>query len=154
LGKEERLALKRRPKVEDVIIGTFVILALLYPLIITVLIKLEEPSQKADERKILRSVYLLLLGLERCEAKRVLEITKYMDRKLLKELGGVEGILQRCRENSGKFAGELSVKEKYEVEGSLKILSVEVEGRLKIKVYGKEEGEGFRIVGVEYAEGS
>lgn len=146
--------MKGKPKVEDVIIGTFVILALIYPLIVIILIELEEPSQRADERKILRSVYLLLLGFDRCEAKRVLEVAGYMDRKLLKDLGDVEGILQRCRENSKRLPGELSVEESFEEEGSLKILSVKVEGRLRVKVYGKEEGKEFRIVGVEYAEGS
>jgi len=60
------LALKKGVKVEDAVIGVFVLLALLYPLLITYLIHSQKREENSEEVGVLRRVYLFVTGLEDC----------------------------------------------------------------------------------------
>ena len=151
------MALRKRPKVEDILIGTFVLLAFLYPFIITSLIQMEEERLKLGWRDRLRITSLLLAGVEECTTDRAVQVARFFDRRVLQELGGVEGLVRMCLENKKKLGDEVSLKERVRRLGEVYLMELKISGEkgtLKLKVYGRMEGRELRITGVEsYAEG-
>ncbi len=150
------MALKKRPKVEDLLIGTFVLLAFMYPFIITSFIQIEEGRLKLDWRDKLRVASFLIGGLEECTADRAVRVAKFFERRVLQEMGGVEGLIKMCLENKEKLGDKLSVEESVKKLGEVYLLEMEISGErgsLGLKVYGKMEDGEFRITGIEnYAE--
>ncbi len=149
------MALRGRSNLEDVVIGTFVLLAFLYPFVITFLIRSEEAREHVGWRDRLRITYLFLSGLEECTTQRATEVARFFDRGLLKELGGVEGILNVCREN--KTEGDVRLEERFESVGDVYVLKVSITSELRkytVEVYGRVKDGELKVTGVEqHAEG-
>jgi len=151
------LALRKGPKVEDVVIGFFVLLAFLYPLVATVLIGLEERKYRLSWADGLRITSFLVGGLEECTPDRAVQVAKLFERKALQELGGTEGLLKLCLENKEKLGNTVFLEGKVSQSGEVYLMELEVRGErggIKVKVYGRMEDDELRITGVEsYEEG-
>ncbi len=150
------MALRKKPKVEDAIIGTFVVFAFLYPFIITILIQIQEIRTERDERQILRMTYLFISGLEGCSTERAVKIGRFVERRFLHEIGGVSGLVDLCLKNRESLGESVTFRESFRSFGDTVLLEVYItDGRkLKVILYGRGKGRNFRITGFEYAEGS
>jgi len=113
------LALKKGVKVEDAVIGAFVLLALLYPLLITYLIHSQKREENSEEVGVLRRVYLFVTGLEDCSPEEASRLAEYMEGELLRKLGGVAGLTKLCTENREKVKGNVTIDEDVERSGNL-----------------------------------
>jgi len=161
VGEEERLALKKGPRIEDAVIGTFVVLALLYPILVTFLIHLQERGEGSEEVDILRTTYLFVTGLEDCSPETASRIAQFMEEELLKKLGGIAGLVDLCRRNKLLTSGSVTVEEDIRREESRTFLKVRIKVREKGVIRRKlfldlkavrDAGE-VRIEEVSYAEG-
>ena len=162
MGKEKRLAVSKKLSFEDLVIGTFVLLALLYPLGITLFIYTQEKREKTSELNLMRATYMFLLGLEDCSPQRAIEIADLFERKLLQRLGGVPGLVKRCINNSVKLRGGIRLSE--EVERVGRVLSVVVvitkkEKGLprkvaKMELFGLSNEKGFKITDISDVKGN
>ncbi len=144
--------MRKKPKVEDLFIGSFVLLAFLYPFIITFVIEMEERGQKVEWTDKLRITSLFVAGLEECTTDRAVEVAKFFDRRALQELGGVDGLLRMCLGNKTLLGASVRIEEELEIDGSTAILRMKVYGNkigIEIKVSGKINGEGLKITGIE-----
>ncbi|WP_457601352.1 hypothetical protein [Hydrogenivirga sp.] len=156
------MALRKKLKVEDAIIGTFVVLALLYPLITTWLIYTQRKEESSKEIDVLRTAYIFIAGLEDCSPETAARIAERMDGKLLRRLGGVGGLVKLCMKNRERITGSVSVEENIERSGRSVFIDVlikvrdrgTVKERFKIEVFGYRGEGGLRITEVRYAEGS
>jgi len=156
VGEEERLALKKGPRIEDAVIGTFVVLALLYPILVTFLIHLQERGEGSEEVDILRTTYLFVTGLEDCSPETASRIAQFM------EYGG--GASQKARRHSGACGSvqkEQTPDLRQRREESRTFLKVRIKVREKGVIRRKlfldlkavrDAGE-VRIEEVSYAEG-
>ncbi len=153
--------MRKSVKVEDAIIGSFVLLALLYPIIVTLLIYEQKGKGSSREIDILRTAYLFLAGLEDCSPETASHLAQYMDVKLLRKLGGVGGLTRSCMENRRKVSGNVVVEEDIERTGKVILMEVEIKvkekgmfkGSLRINLYGFKEGNTFKITEIEYVKG-
>jgi hypothetical protein len=150
------LKLKRYSK-EDLIVGVFMLLAILYPFIVAVYLFYEESVKSSQEKRIMRESYRLLSGVAECEQSLAERVAMFMSEELLLRLGGVKGILQRClkeRTSSQKLA---SIEEEFTEEGRLFRLVAVLKRRDKgvakafksALVIAVEERDGFRIIDVK-----
>ncbi len=161
MGQEERLALRKKPRIEDAIIGVFVVFALLYPLLVIYIIQKEEKPYTSDELNAMRDAYLFITGLEDCSPQTASRIANYMEEALLHRLGGISGLVKMCRENRERIKGTVAVEEKVERSRNLIILKAKITLRekgiprekLKVEVFGYKDGN-FRITDLSYAQGS
>jgi len=161
VGEEERLALRKGPRIEDAVIGTFVVLALLYPLLVTLLIYLQEKEETSEEVDILRTTYLFVTGLEDCSPETASRIAQFMEEELLQKLGGIAGLVDLCRRSKALTAGSVTVEENIQREGNRTLLRVHVKVRergvvrrkLLLDLKAVRDAGGFRIEEVGYAEG-
>ncbi len=152
MGKEERVALRKKPKVEDLFIGAFGFLALLYPFLITLLIEIEElKSKKLDPREKLRITAFFVGGLEECTKERASKISSFFEREALHKLGGEEGLLKMCLENRSKLGYKFSVNVNFKDLGGIYLLDLKISGvgkPIRLEVSGKTKGTSFYITGV------
>jgi len=161
MGKEERLALKCKPKVEDGVIGTFVVLALLYPFLITFFIYVQEERESSEELNILRMAYVFVVGMEDCSPQIASQVAQFMDRRLLERLGGVGGLVRTCNRNRERIKGSVNIDERVSRKDDRVTIYVKIRIRergvvkdvVSLKVTGVRRGEVFRIMEMEYAEG-
>ncbi len=155
------MALRRGPRIEDAVIGSFVLLALLYPILVTLLIHLQERRDHGEDTDLLRVTYLFVTGLEDCSPETASRIAHHMERDLLRRLGGIAGLVEMCRRGKELTAGGVSIDEEVRREGSRITLYVSigvrekgvVRRRLSLRLTGVREGGEFRITEVTYAEG-
>ncbi len=134
------MALRRKPRVEDLLIGAFVFFAFLYPFIITLLIQLEGRDAGVGWRDRLRIAALFVAGLEECTTERALQIAGFFERDVLRKIGGLEGLLRLCLENKSLVKDQLSFEEKVMGAGGVYVLKVEVRsdnGTLILKISGE-----------------
>ncbi|EDP75886.1 hypothetical protein [Hydrogenivirga sp. 128-5-R1-1] len=156
------MALKRGVKVEDAVIGAFVLLALLYPLLIAYLIHSQRGEESSEEIEVLRRAYLFVAGLEDCSPEVASRLAEHMEGKLLRKLGGVAGLTKLCVENAKKVRGNVTIEEEVERSGKLimmeAVIGVKEKGvvkrRIRVEVYGYTGTGGFKVTEIEYAEGS
>ncbi len=147
------MALKKKPKVEDLFIGSFVLLAFLYPFIITFIIEVEERGQSIGWKDKLRIVSLFVAGLEECTTERAIEVARFFDRRSLQELGGVEGLLKMCSENKELLGNMMRIEETFKRFGNTYILEVNVysdRGTLHMSVSGSWEEGKLKIIDVSF----
>ncbi|HIC97244.1 MAG TPA: hypothetical protein EYP11_02445 [Aquificaceae bacterium] len=141
-------------RTEDTALGLFVLLALLYPLFIFLLIH-NSPEEAVELEDRLRITYLFLLGFEECTRERAKEVSRFIEPSLLKELGGVDGMVGECIRN--KRAGGFSLEERVIADGKGRFVEVKViweEGSAVMGVWGEERKGKFLVVGVKrYAKG-
>ena len=154
------MALKRRFRVEDIIIGIFVMLALFYPLFVIVLIEFEEKAPSSDRLNVMRDTYLFITGLEDCSPEVASHIASYMERELLHRVGGVAGLVRLCRQNRKSIKGTVSVRESIDEEGHTLVLTAEITFREKGIPRSKKKvrviafvDENIKIRDIRYAEG-
>ena len=153
MGQEERLALRKRPKVEDIFIGAFVLFAFIYPFIIMSFIQVEDKKLKKvgwKDRLIITSLFIS--GVEECTIDRAAYVASFFEKKVLHELGGIDGLTRMCIENKDISEAEFSLQERIKKLGSVYVMELTVFGagkNLKLKVYGRIYGEELKITGVE-----
>ncbi len=160
MGEEKRVALRKRLHIEDMIIGTFVLFALLYPIFVTVLIELEKVPADSDRLGVMRDAYLFVAGLEDCSPQVASRIVSHMERELVHSLGGVAGLINLCRHNRKNIEGTVSVRESVIGHKDTMILTAEIvirkkgipRWKKKVKVIASV-GENIRIRDISYAEG-
>jgi len=95
------VALRKRVRSEDALILIFAFISVLYPLIIALLIHLQE----IEEVSKIREVYSVLLGISGCE--KVNDIVAFFEPGLLRRTGGSKGIKEICQRNR-RVKGEVS----------------------------------------------
>ena len=162
MGKEERLALRRGVKIEDLIIGSFVFLALLYPLIVFLMIEHGEVERGQEDLELLRTTYLFITGLEDCSPQTASLIASHMDKELLRNMRGIAGLVKLCRENGNRLRGSVSIDEEVRRKEGYLTLTVKLvirekgipRRRFKIVLLGKRIGGSFKILEIKHAEGS
>lgn len=155
------MALKKI-RMEDTVIGIFIVLALIYPAVVALFIYLQENRKNLENLDAFRSVYLFIGGLEDCSPEIASRIASFMERDLLHKLGGISGLVALCRKNKRITKGSISIEEKI----LKKTDSIEVKVEIKIKekgtikkklhmyVRGKVKNSSVMIGDVFYAEGS
>lgn len=150
------MALKQRVKFEDLIVGIFVVLALFYPILIALFIYSEKEEQ-TEEIYVLRTAYVFLAGFEGCPPKAAERIGEYMDTQLLKEMGGIDGLIELCNRNRLSFLEGALIEERIESRGSAVTLKAKMRGKekeLRFEITGSKDIDGFKITRLNYAEGS
>ncbi|RLJ70643.1 hypothetical protein BCF55_0921 [Hydrogenivirga caldilitoris] len=150
------MALKHRLKFEDLIVGTFVVLALFYPLLITFFIYSQKEGQ-TEEIYVLRTAYIFLAGFEGCPPEAAARIGGYMDTQLLKEMGGIDGLIELCNRNRLSFLEGTLIEERIEYKDSSVTLKAKMKGKgkeLRFEITGSKDINGFKITRLNYAEGS
>ncbi len=154
------MALKKKARIEDLIMGTFVFLALLYPLFVFVLIKSEQDNRISGELNLMRDTYLFITGLEDCSPEVASMIAEHMEEELLRRLGGITGLVRLCRTSRKNVKGTVSIRESLKKEYSRLELDVSItlrekgipKGKMEIKVIALR-GKDFKIIDVSYAQG-
>ncbi|MCS7262452.1 MAG: hypothetical protein NZ560_03440 [Aquificaceae bacterium] len=143
---------------EDLLIGFFVLFALLYPFFITLLIFLEEVREKNNKMQELRAFYSFLLGLEECRQERAQELSGLMAERLSQSMGGAEGLLKTCNAYRKAYPSARA-EEKTLREGELQVELIKKEKGmtqrlLSVRLYYGGEGESLKIEKVEYEKGN
>ena len=142
------MALRKRPRTEDLLIGVFVLLALLYPFIITLLIQMERENATLGWRERLRVTALFVAGLEECTPERALQIAEFFERDTLRKIGGPDSLIKLCLRNKSLVGDRLSLKEKVMGAGDIYTLEVKVytgSTALILRVSGEIRGGDFKI---------
>ncbi|MEN3028269.1 MAG: hypothetical protein ABDH29_03415 [Aquificaceae bacterium] len=142
---------------EDLLIGFFVIFAILYPLIIGFLIFLEDVRERRHKIEEVRAFYSFLLGLEECAEGRARELSGLMSESLSQELGGAEGLLKSCQ-SYRKAYPSARAEEKVLGEGEIRVELLKKEKGMTQRLLSahirfRAEGENLKIEGVEYEKG-
>lgn len=143
---------------EDIIIGFFIVFAVLYPFFIALLLFLEDLADKRKGLEEVRAFYTFLLGLEECSESKALELAKLMSEELSKNMGGAEGLLRTCNSYRKAYADARAEEKKVE-EGEVVVELVKKEKgmtqrmlSLRLKFSG---GDGeLKIEKVDYEKGS
>lgn len=146
------MALRKKPKVEDLFIGAFGLLALLYPFLVTLLIELEElKSKKLDPREKLRITAFFVAGLEECTQEKASLVASFFEKDTLRKLGGAEGLLKMCLENKNSLGDRFSVNAHLERTKGVYLLKLKISSgkrAIRLEVSGKTKGGSFYITGV------
>ncbi len=146
-------------KVEDIVVGSFAFLAMVYPVFIAFMIHLQENVDPSEDLKRIRMFYSVILGIASCD--RVREVVPLIDKDLLSELGGEEGIKAICLRNRILTDGSSRLEERILKENG----AIKVEVSLKVKEEGtvrrpitlilkarRKDGE-VRIEEISYVQG-
>ncbi|WPM31448.1 hypothetical protein IAE16_06400 [Hydrogenobacter sp. T-2] len=145
-------------KREDIILGFFVIFSISYPFITALLIFLEDVKDKKHETEELRAFYSFVLGLEECKRERAEELTELVSENLLKDMGGVDGLLRTCESYRRAYQGARA-EEKVIKEGELLVSLIRKEKGMtqrlvSVRVYYEKGDESIKIKRLEYEKGS
>ncbi|MCS6957884.1 MAG: hypothetical protein RMK75_05435 [Aquificaceae bacterium] len=142
---------------EDLIIGFFILLAILYPFIIAMLIFLEDVKERKHNIEEVRSFYRFLLGLEECREDRAEELSEFMSETFAQSIGGKEGLLRTCQSYRKAYSTARAEERKVEEEQVLVDLIKKEKGMtqrlLSLTVKFKSENGNLKIEGVEYEKG-
>ncbi|MCS7170955.1 MAG: hypothetical protein N3D14_05540 [Aquificaceae bacterium] len=142
---------------EDLLIGFFIILAILYPFIIAFLIFLEDAMEKKHRLEEVRVFYSFLLGLEECKEERAKELVKLVSESLYRELGGAEGLFKTCQSYRKAYTGARAEEKKVgDAEVLVDLLKKEkgITNRLlSLRLQFKSEGDSIKIERIEYEKG-
>lgn len=146
-------------KKEDLLVGFFVVIAILYPFLVAGLIFYEDFRRSSIEVSVMRKTYEFLVGLERCDRVKAEEIASFMSDELLSKLGGVRGMVQVCvRERSSEKV--IGVSEELNREGRIFRLVATLKRREKgiakpfksVVVVAVEDRTGFKVVDVKISK--
>lgn len=142
---------------EDLVIGFFILFAILYPVIVSFLIFLEDVKQRRHKIEEVRAFYSFLLGLEECEEGRARELSGLMSEDLSRNLGGVEGLLKSCQSYKKAYPS-VRTEEKVLGEDEIRVELLRKEKGmtqrlLSARIRFKVEGENLKIERVEYEKG-
>ncbi len=154
------MALRTGIKVEDLVVGTFALMATVYPFMIALIIHFQERSTLPEDLTRLREVYSVILGLVSCEYAE--EVTSFIDPSILARLGGEEGIEDMCRRNRSLIGGGYRIVEAFEDRGKDMVVRVEVKRKEKgkvetpivIELVSEGRGDDLRIKEIRYVKGS
>ena len=144
--------MRKRPRLEDIVVGLFVFLAVLYPAFVAYLIHIRG-EERGEVLETLRRVYLVLMGAVDC--KESTEVSKLIEPDLLRRIGGEEGIKRICERNKEALGETFSLSERLERNGDLLKLEVEVKGEkamLLIGIRAKVEGERVKVKELRYVQ--
>ncbi|MGB9873698.1 MAG: hypothetical protein ACPLRS_01870 [Hydrogenobacter sp.] len=144
--------MKLNLKVEDLLLGIFVLFGLSYPFIVGSIIFIQDLEEKKHTQEELRTFYSLLLGLEDCSKQKVHQAFHLLSEDLQQSLGGEEGLLKTCLYNK-KVYEDVSVKEKS--SDSLMVVELLKDGKklLSMNISYQKKDEGLKITGIRYEEG-
>ena len=150
--------MKKKPRIEDAIIGTFVVLAVLYPFITAMLIHFRHMGFEEDPVFLMRDTYNFIGGLRECDHVTSYRIVSSMSDSALEVVGGSKGITNLCRANRLRSRGSVKVEEHIEREEDHITMSANITygdgGSIKLKLEGSLKGGDLLIEEVVYAEGS
>ena len=154
------MALRTGIKVEDLVVGTFALIAAVYPFIIALIIHFQERPTLSEDLARIREVYSVILGLVSC--KYAEEVAPFIDPSILARLGGEEGIEEMCRRNRSLIGGRYRIVEAFEERGEDMVVRVEVKlkerGRVEtpivIELVSEGRGDDLRIKEIRYVKGS
>ncbi len=143
---------------EDLIIGFFIVLAISYPFITALLIFLEDARGKRHEIEDLRAFYSFLFGIEECKRERAEELMDLVSENLLKDIGGVDGLLRTCesyrRSYQGAKAEERILKEGEAVVSLVRKEKGMTQRLVSVRVYYEKGNDGIKIKRLDYEKGS
>ncbi|MGC8853154.1 MAG: hypothetical protein ACP5P0_06075, partial [Hydrogenobacter sp.] len=97
--------MKLNLKIEDLLLGIFVLFGLSYPFIVGSIIFIQEVEERKHTQEELRTFYNLLLGLEDCSKQKVHQAFHLLSEDLQQSLGGEEGLLKTCLYNRKVYEG-------------------------------------------------
>lgn len=126
---------------EDLLIGFFIVFAILYPFFITLIIFFEDLKQKRHNIKEVRAFYSFLLGLEECEINKAKELSGLMSESLLQNLGGAEGLLKSCQSYRKAYPSAKAEER------------VVKEGEVLVELIRKEKGMTQRLLSAHKVQG-
>ncbi len=143
---------------EDLVIGFFIVLAISYPFITALFIFLEDVKGKRHEMEDLRAFYSFLFGLEECKRERAEELIDLVSENLLKDIGGVDGLLRTCESYRKAYPGARA-EERVIKDGEAMVVLVSKEKGLtqrlvSVRVYYEKGVESIKIKRLEYEKGS
>lgn len=144
--------MKLNLKIEDLLLGIFVLFGLSYPFIIGSIIFIQDMEEKKQTLQELRNFYAFLLGLENCSQRKARQVLGLLSDNLREELGGEDGLLKTCLYNKKVYEG-VSVKEKLsESFMTVKLFDKEKE-ILSLRIIYQKKDEGLKILEIGYEKG-
>ncbi len=143
---------------EDLVIGFFILLGVSYPFITALIIFLQYVEERRGGTEEVRSFYSFLLGLEECKRERAEDLLGLMSEGLLREMGGVDGLVKTCQ-SYRKAYPEAMVEERLLQDGLLMVVLTKKEKGItrrlvSVKLHFKREDKSIRIERLEYEKGS
>lgn len=144
--------MKLNLKMEDLLLGVFMLFGLSYPFIIGLAIFIQDMEEKEQTLQELRNFYTLLLGLENCSQQKAHQVLKLLSNNLREELGGEDGLLKTCLYNKKVYEGA-SVEEK--LSGSYMTVKLFKKQKeiFNLRIIYQKSDEGLKIVEVSYEKG-